>query len=247
MLSVVLLAALLMIAVVAAAPNLLTQGRREKEEEMIWRGRQYARAVRLYYRKFGRFPQSVEDLTTAKSQLRFLRKAYADPMNAADGSWRLIYVGPSGQLIGSVKRVGHVPIPGTPSAPQTPAQAPASPAAQGTPRPQPAPPSDAMPQEPGQPAPMAPAMPAAPTPAPAPAAASEAGLEGKVFGGNIIGVASKINRSSIMVYEGGTTYREWEFIWDPSKDAVGAAAPAAPPVNPVSPLERLRQRDRPRL
>ena len=35
--------------------------------------------------------------------LRYLRQAYKDPMNKEDGSWRLIYVGPAGQLIGSLK------------------------------------------------------------------------------------------------------------------------------------------------
>jgi hypothetical protein len=32
-----------------------------------------------------------------------MRQAYKDPMNGEDGSWRLIYVGPAGQLIGSLK------------------------------------------------------------------------------------------------------------------------------------------------
>jgi len=33
----------------------LTEGRREKEKEMIWRGKQYTRGVKLYYRKLGGF------------------------------------------------------------------------------------------------------------------------------------------------------------------------------------------------
>ena len=32
-----------------------------------------------------------------------MRQAYKDPMNAKDGDWRLIYVSPTGQLIGSLK------------------------------------------------------------------------------------------------------------------------------------------------
>ena len=88
LLMVIFLASILLIALSVAAPNLLTQGKRDKEEELIWRGEQYARAVRLYYRKFGRFPQALEDLTQAKNQIRFMRKAYKDPMNAEDGSWR---------------------------------------------------------------------------------------------------------------------------------------------------------------
>ena len=43
-----------------------------------------------------------------------------------------------------------------------------------------------------------------------------------IIGGNIIGVGSKINKRSIMVYEKAKNYRLFEFIWDPSKDAIGA-------------------------
>ena len=104
MLMVIFMATMLLIFATMAAPNIKTEGQREKEKEMIWRGRQYARAVKLYYRKMGRFPTSMDDLTKPKvGSLRFLRQPYKDPMNAQDGSWRLIYVGPAGQLIGSLK------------------------------------------------------------------------------------------------------------------------------------------------
>ena len=42
--------------------NLITQGRRQREEETIWRGNQWARAIRLYYHKTGHYPQSIDDL-----------------------------------------------------------------------------------------------------------------------------------------------------------------------------------------
>src|ERR1700738_862020 len=101
---VVFFTALLLIATMVAAPRLLLEGKREKEKEMIWRGHQYVRGVKLYFRKMGRFPTSIDDLTKPKTgSLRFMRQAYKDPMNGEDGSWRLIYVGPAGQLIGSLK------------------------------------------------------------------------------------------------------------------------------------------------
>src|ERR1700738_2723992 len=91
-------------ATIVAAPAVRTERKREKEEEMIWRGKQYVRAIKLFYRKNGRFPTSLDDLTKPKmGSLRFLRQAYKDPMNKEDGSWRLIYVGPAGPLIGSLK------------------------------------------------------------------------------------------------------------------------------------------------
>ncbi len=101
---VIFFTALMLIGAMTVAPRILQEGKREKEKEMIWRGRQYVRGVKLYYRKLGRFPTSIDDLTKPKTgSLRFMRQAYKDPMNAEDGSWRLIYVGPAGQLIGSLK------------------------------------------------------------------------------------------------------------------------------------------------
>src|ERR1700690_4378765 len=95
--------ALLVLRTVALAPNLLTNSRRDKEEEMIWRGKQYVRGIRLYYQKTHKFPTELEDLYKPKTGMRFMRQAYKDPMNTVDGSWRMIYVGPNGQLIGSLK------------------------------------------------------------------------------------------------------------------------------------------------
>jgi hypothetical protein len=43
-----------------------------------------------------------------------------------------------------------------------------------------------------------------------------------VIGGNIIGVGSKINKRSIIVYDKATNYRLFEFIWNPSKDLANA-------------------------
>jgi type II secretory pathway pseudopilin PulG len=100
MFSVALLAA----SAMTVLPNILTNGRREREQEMIWRGKQYARAVRLYNTKLGHFPTSLDDLTKPKTgSIHFMRQAYKDPMNKEDGTWRLIYVGPAGQLVGSLK------------------------------------------------------------------------------------------------------------------------------------------------
>jgi hypothetical protein len=199
LLLVCFLTALIILGTAAAVPNLLTEGRRAREAEMIWRGEQYARAVRLFYRKNGRFPQSIEQLTEPQGKIRFLRKAYSDPMNRADGTWRLIYVGPSGELIGSVKssNIFGRPVAGTPSTGST----------MGQPRPS--------------------------AQQPAPGVAKTPGQEGRVFGGNIIGVGSKISQDSILTYKGASNYREWEFIWDPTAEGaiIGPAGsrPAVPP------------------
>jgi hypothetical protein len=103
LLLVLFLLALLALGTMAAMPNSITNGQREKEQEMVWRGRQYVRGIRLYYQKLHRFPTQLEDLYKPKTGIRFMRQPFKDPMNQVDGSWRLIYVGPNGQLIGSLK------------------------------------------------------------------------------------------------------------------------------------------------
>src|SRR5579864_1067667 len=95
---------LLLIASTAAVSDLRMEKRRQREEEMVWRGNQYVRAVRLYYHKTGHYPQNLDDLQKGLPDLHFLRYAVSkDPMNTSDGEWRFIYVNAAGQIIGSVK------------------------------------------------------------------------------------------------------------------------------------------------
>ena len=77
--------------------------RRQMEQETIWRGNQYARAIRLYYHKTGHYPQTFDDLQKGMPDLHFLRQPYKNPTNRADGSWRFIYVNSAGQIIGSTR------------------------------------------------------------------------------------------------------------------------------------------------
>jgi hypothetical protein len=84
--------------------SLVTVRRRQREEDAIWRGEQYVRAIRLYYHKTGHYPQSLEDLQKGLPELHFLRFcAGKDPTNTTDGSWRFIYVNGTGAIIGSVR------------------------------------------------------------------------------------------------------------------------------------------------
>lgn len=94
----------MIIASQAVLRNMVNEGRRERENEMIWRGNQYVRAVRLYYKKTGHFPQSMDDLQKGLPDLHFIRpECLKDPMNKADGSWRFIYTNALGQIIGSTR------------------------------------------------------------------------------------------------------------------------------------------------
>jgi hypothetical protein len=244
---VVFLTSLLLLATIVAAPSVRTERKREQEEEMIWRGKQYVRAIKLYYRKNGKFPTALDDLTKPKTgSLRYLRQAYKDPMNKEDGSWRLIYVGPAGQLIGSLKPPQTLQLQGG-SQPGTPvsamgastnssqsafgnsgnsqssfgSQGGSSFGSQGA--------SSFGSQGNGLNGGAAPGA----------DGAAQGGLSGangsqpmssptglssdtsSIIGGNIIGIGSKIDRKSVIVYEKATNYHLFEFVWDPSKDAMG--------------------------
>ena len=230
LLAVIFFAGVMVLAATVAAPILITQGRREKEEELIWRGEQHVRAIKLYYRKMGRFPKDITDLTAAKNGIHFLRKAYKDPMNKDDGSWRFIYVGPGGQLIGSVTRKSLTGIPTLLQPGQAANKPPAAP-------PNPPPTRQVVTNPMGDqtsatgeegasqneadtnPNPLPPPI------APPKTAGADTGtpVQGQVFGGSLIGVASKVNKASIKFYNGYGKYKEWEFIWDPQVEAAAAA------------------------
>ncbi len=229
LLLVLFLVALLVISTAAVAPNILTAGRREKEKEMIWRGKQYTRGVKLYYRKMGRFPTSLDDLTKPKlGSLRFMRQQYKDPMNKEDGAWRFIYVGPAGQLIGSLKPPQqNLALPQIGTAIGTPASALNGPNAPGRP-------GGIGGQGGLLPSASSGTTASGATGTPVSADQGTPGSNGQaipsgdtptIVGGNIIGVGSKIDKSSIIVYEKAKNYRLFEFVWDPSKDRIGAGQP----------------------
>jgi hypothetical protein len=238
---VMFMTSLVLLTAMMAAPYIRTERQREKEEEMIWRGKQYVRGIKLYYRKTGRFPTSIDDLTKPKlGSLRFMRQAYKDPMNKEDGAWRFIYVGPSGQLIGSLKPPQTFQLPGQPGTPAgAPPQQTPSFGASGFGQ---APSTQAGSQQ-GQPgtAQAGAGQSAAGTQgnnAAADDAAANATPSGLVnsnsplLGGNIIGVGSKINKRSVIVYDKAKNYRLFEFVWNPSKDLANAINQQAGVLNP---------------
>jgi hypothetical protein len=57
----------------------------------VHRGDQYRRAIKLYYRKYGSYPTSIDQLMNT-NQIRYLRKRYKDPMTNKD-DWKLVYFG----------------------------------------------------------------------------------------------------------------------------------------------------------
>jgi hypothetical protein len=247
--------ALMVVAMSEAAPTILSKIQRERETEMVWRGKQYVRGIRMYYTKMKHFPTSLDELTKPQDGIRFMRQAYKDPMNLVDGSWRLIYVGPNGQLIGSLSNqtmnfsLGTAPGMGAAGATLTNALNSNSPGTfgnstgnstfgnsgfgnstfgstgfgnnqsgttqTGTAGTTPATGSTTSNSDNGtadgtdadadvgQPYSIAGPMDASNT-----------------VGGNIIGVGSKVNKASFLVYKKAKNYKKFEFIWDPSTDIV---------------------------
>src|SRR5215470_387571 len=90
----------MLIALAAVLPSVYHESQREKEEELIFRGNEYARAIYLFQRQFQRYPKSVDELIRTNN-LRFLRHAYKDPMSL-NGKWRFIHVAANGTLIDSL-------------------------------------------------------------------------------------------------------------------------------------------------
>ncbi len=90
MLTLLFVMALMVIFAAAIVPSITFDIKRDREEEMIHRGVQYSRAIRAYYKKFGRYPTKIEDLENTNN-LRFLRKRYKDPLTGKD--FKLLHFG----------------------------------------------------------------------------------------------------------------------------------------------------------
>jgi type II secretory pathway pseudopilin PulG len=85
---------LLSIAVATALPLLSGQIKREKEAELVFRGLQYAEAVRVFQRRFGRPPTTLAELMDVRP--RSIRQLWKDPMTE-DGKWVVLVSGVQGQ------------------------------------------------------------------------------------------------------------------------------------------------------
>jgi type II secretory pathway pseudopilin PulG len=117
---IILLVAILIMSIglTVALPDWKTELQREREAELIFRGRQYVEAIRVFQVKNpGRFPKTLDELADE----RCIRKLYKDPMSP-DGAWDVILnPGPSRQgrsgsagqevLVAPVSALGSIPNP----------------------------------------------------------------------------------------------------------------------------------------
>jgi type II secretory pathway pseudopilin PulG len=83
------------ILLAAALPIWSQKIRREKEEELIARGLQYAQAIQVFQQRYGRLPNRLEELIEVEP--RCIRQLFKDPMTK-DGKWGLLIGGPGGSV-----------------------------------------------------------------------------------------------------------------------------------------------------
>jgi type II secretory pathway pseudopilin PulG len=74
-----------------ALPVWRTAVQREREAELVFRGEQYARAIDIFQRRTGGYPQTLDQLEKTKA----IRKLYKDPITGGD--FQPVFVG---QMIG---------------------------------------------------------------------------------------------------------------------------------------------------
>lgn len=222
--------ALLAVAAAAVAPIIAFELRRDREEELIHRGVQYSRAIRRYFKKFGRYPTRIEELEKSNN-MRFLRRRYKDPITGED--FKLLHYGevktnsrggvagasPMGMNPGGLNarggmntRPGGIGLVGSPSGSPfaTPQQTAAPQTNEG--------------QSPDQEAGSSSPAPASAAQSNQSSSASSGSSSSKqVFGGGpIVGVVSTSPEATIRVFDKDKKhYNDWQFIYDPSMDQGG--------------------------
>jgi type II secretory pathway pseudopilin PulG len=192
--------ALILIFLAVAAPSVAKDLQREREIEMVHRGNQYVRAIRMYYRKNGSYPGSI-DVLVKSNNIRYLRQKYKDPMTGKD-DWKIIHVGENqtqvpcffGESLTGLSGPGGI---GGGGPVQT---------------------TGGNPGQPGNPPgptnnPTQPSGPTGPTTPTGPASNDATTFNGG--GGPIMGVSSLSSKESIISIHGKTTYDTWEFLYDP--------------------------------
>jgi len=92
--------AVAMVAIATAFQSWSIVWRRDSEEELIFRGQQYADAIKAYRKEHGnQCPPNLEELMKpGPRQVRYIRKLFKDPVNKG-GKWGLLYLMPAGNAI----------------------------------------------------------------------------------------------------------------------------------------------------
>ena len=238
LLALLLFVALLSIAMLSIVNNIKFQMQRDHEEELIHRGVQYSRAVRKYFKAFGRYPTRVEELENTNNQ-RFLRHRYKDPITGKD--FKLLRLGDVQMSFGALPGVPVADMnqqqgaPGALSNLQQPLGAgPSAIMSQNAPVETPGDASQGDQTGTGQQGDQNAAGNQGGTPPPPQPLSQQSGANGapQVFGGGgIVGVASVSKDKTIREFNKKNHYNQWQFIYDPTTDRGGLLmTPNQPPL-----------------
>ena len=96
MVALIVAVTVLSIMLAVALPQWSHWIQRQKEQELISRGLQYAQAIQVFQSRYGRLPIRLEELIEVKP--RCIRQLWKDPMTE-DGKWGLIFQGANGGRI----------------------------------------------------------------------------------------------------------------------------------------------------
>lgn len=239
LLAVICLLALLTISMSVAIPAVIKDIQRDRELETMERGQQYIRAVKMYYKKFGAYPPSVEVLVkpVGPGNLRFLRKKYLDPITGKN-DWKPIQFGQNkaptamgffGQPLGGIGMAGVGPGGGggIAGAQTLGSSLTASTDANGTPMGGDSSVTGGDSSTNGSPGNSTSAV---------PGSTGSSILGGQAFGGlGIIGFSPASSKQSILVYKTKNHYNQWEFVYDPRADfsVIGGGGPAGTQPVPI--------------
>jgi type II secretory pathway pseudopilin PulG len=223
-----LLITIMLIVLAVEAPRIAQQIQRDKEEELVYRGKQYAMAIKRFYHKNGTYPLSLEQLEDT-NHMRFLRRRFKDPMTP-EGEWKLIHIG---------EAQFNLPAPGT-GAPGQAGTLTTSPAG-GTASPSPSPGGLGGPSGFGTgPGGLGGGLGSGGLGASGTPQAGPSGQMGTLTtqnigsgtgagGGPIMGVASMSKKTSIKEFNGNNEYDQWLFVYDPRlEQSTGGITVAAP-------------------
>lgn len=209
----------LLITLTAAVINWQKAMQREQEEELLFRGRQFMRAIELWQRKFpGTYPTTMDALLSSNNT-RFLRKKWKDPITNSP-NWRLIKIGPDGSIQGLSLTPGASPL--GPSTFGTPSQSGSNPMGTSSSNPYG---SSTSTSSFGSQSSSQMGNPASGSGTTSnPYGQSQTGSAGSPFSpvlGGIVGVASTSEKTSIKTFNGKSKYSEWEFVYVPRANLTG--------------------------
>ena len=98
--------AVLAIVLTAALPLWAARVQRGREAELVARGLQYAEALRVFQRRFGRLPNRLAELVELEP--RSIRRLWTNPMARDGDGWLVLMEGPGGALLPVDPATGEV-------------------------------------------------------------------------------------------------------------------------------------------